>query len=76
MSLANGRRAADVSVPGTTLPAIGLTLPQAKRANGMSRRGLKEIAPGRNTADTLCDAQRLYLQGNTRHVSINVRHSC
>jgi hypothetical protein len=40
-----------------------LTVPQAKRANLMSRRALKEIVPGRNTADTLCHGKRLYLQG-------------
>jgi hypothetical protein len=55
-----------LSVLGTALSAIGqavLAVPQPKRANVMSRLDLKEIAPGRNTADTLCGGERLYLQG-------------
>ena len=35
----------------------------ARSTNMMSGLGLDEIAPGRNTADTLCGAKRLYLQG-------------
>ncbi len=35
----------------------------ASSPNLMSGLGLNQIAPGRNTADTLCDAKRLYLQG-------------
>ena len=35
----------------------------ARSTKMMSGLGLNEIAPGRNTADTLCGAKRLYLQG-------------
>jgi hypothetical protein len=43
--------------PGSLAPR------SARSTNMMSGLGLNELAPGRNTADTLCDAKRLYLQG-------------